>query len=114
MKQRVIYTERQPDVRYTKLSKTKANVIVNQFVEEEQMIVDPEKKLTQTMYVYMSNTFSVNPSNVTETDVKNKLSYYMNYEEEKEKTLEEEVMILKEENAFLSQCLMEMSEIVYA
>lgn len=114
MKQRVIYTERQPDVRYAKLSKTKANVIVNQFVEEEQMIVDPEKKLTQTMYVYMSNTFSVNPSNVTETDVKNKLSYYMNYEEEKEKTLEEEVMILKEENAFLSQCLMEMSEIVYA
>lgn len=114
MKQRVIYTERQPEVRYEKLSGTKANVIVNQFVEEEQMIVDPEKELTQTMYVYMSNTFSVNPSNVTETDVKNKLSYYMNYEEEKEKTLEEEVMILKEENAFLSQCLMEMSEIVYA
>lgn len=114
MKQRVIYTEKQPDVRYAQLSKTKANVIVNQFVEEEQMIVDPEKELIQTMYVYMSNTFSVNPSNVTETDVKNKLSYYMNYEEEKEKTLEEEVMILKEENAFLSQCLMEMSEIVYA
>ena len=114
MKQRVIYTEKQPDVRYAELSETKANVIVNQFVEEEQMIVDPEKELTQTMYVYMSNTFSVNPSNVTETDVKNKLSYYMNYEEEKEKTLEEEVMILKEENAFLFQCLMEMSEIVYA
>lgn len=114
MKQRTIYTEKQPDVRYQKLSETKADVIVNQFVEEEQMVVDPEKELMQTMYVYMSNTFSVNPSNITETDIKNKLSYYMNYEEEKEKTLEEEVKILKEENAFLSQCLMEMSEIVYA
>lgn len=114
MKQRVVYTEKQPDVRYQKLSETKADVIVNQFVEEEQMVVDPEKKMMQTMYVYMSNTFSVNPSAVTETDVKNKLTYYMNYEEEKEKTLEEEVMILKEENAFLSQCLLEMSEIVYA
>lgn len=114
MKQRTIYTEKQPDVRYQKLSETKADVIVNQFVEEEQMVVDPEKELMQTMYVYMSNTFSVNPSNITETDIKNKLSYYMNYEEEKEKTLEEEVKILKEENAFLSQCLMEMSEIVSA
>lgn len=114
MKQRVIYTEKQPDVRYQKVSENKADVIVNQFVEEEQMVVDPEKELMQTMYVYMSNTFSVNPANITETDIKNKLPYYMNYEEEKEKTLEEEVMILKEENAFLSQCLMEMSEIVYA
>lgn len=114
MKQRTIYTEIQPDVRYKKLSKTRADVIVNEFIDEEIMIIDPEEKIKQTMYVYMTNVFSVNPLTVTEDDVKSRLSYYMNYEEEKTKTLEEKVKILEEENAFLSQCLMEMSEIVYA
>lgn len=114
MKQRTIYTEKQPDVRYKKINEVRADVIVNKFVEEETMIVDAENETKQTMYVYETNILSVDPSMVTENDIKNKLSYYLNYEEEKEKTLEEEVKILKEENAFLSQCLMEMSEIVYA
>lgn len=114
MKQRTIYTEKQPDVRYKKLSNVRADVIVNKFVEEETMIVDAENETKQTMYVYETNIFSVDPAKITENDIKNKLSYYLNYEEEKEKILEEEVKILKEENAFLSQCLMEMSEIVYA
>ena len=114
MKQRTIYTEKQPDVRYKKLSEVRADVIVNKFVEEETMIVDAESVTKQTMYVYETNIFFVDPAKITESDIKNKLSYYLNYEEEKEKTLEEEVKILKEENAFLSQCLMEMSEIVYA
>lgn len=113
MKQRTIYTEKQPDVRYKKLSNVRADVIVNKFVEEETMIVDAENETKQTMYVYETNILSVDPMKITENDIKNKLSYYLNYEEEKEKTLEEEVKILKEENAFLSQCLMEMSEIVY-
>lgn len=114
MKQKTIYTEKQPDVRYKKINEVRADVIVNKFVGEETMIVDAENETKQTMYVYETNILSVDPSMVTENDIKNKLFYYLNYEEEKEKTLEEEVKILKEENAFLSQCLMEMSEIVYA
>lgn len=114
MKQRTIYTENQPDVRYKKINEVRADVIVNKFVGEETMIVDAENETKQTMYVYETNILSVDPMKITENDIKNKLSYYLNYEEEKEKTLEEEVKILKEENAFLSQCLMEMSEIVYA
>lgn len=114
MKQKTIYTEKQPDVRYKKINEVRADVIVNKFVGEETMIVDAENETKQTMYVYETNILSVDPMKITENDIKNKLSYYLNYEEEKEKTLEEEVKILKEENAFLSQCLMEMSEIVYA
>lgn len=114
MRQKALYTEKQPNVRYKKLNDTQADVIVNEFIKEEQIIVSPEENVTQTMYEYWSNIFSVNPSVVTEIDIKNKLPYYMNYEEEKEKTLKEEIKNLKEENAFLSQCLMEMSEIVYA
>ena len=81
MKQKALYTERQPDVRYQKLNDSK----------------------------YWTNTFNVNPSVVTETDIKNKLSYYLNYETEKEKTLEEKVKSLEENNKTLEQANAELT-----
>lgn len=48
----------------------KANVIVNKYIGEEKMIIDPEKGAKQIMYVYMTNVFSVDPNTVTETDIK--------------------------------------------
>ena len=114
MKQRAVYTERQPSVRYKKLNESRADVIVNKFLEEETMIIDPEKDTKQIMYAYSTNIFSVDPTKVTEEDIKSRVDFYLNYEEEKEKTMEEKVKKLEEENMFLSQCLMEMSEIVYA
>lgn len=109
MKQKALYTERQPDVRYQKLNDSKADVIVNEFIKEEQIMVNPEENITQTMYEYWTNTFNVNPSVVTETDIKNKLSYYLNYETEKEKTLEEKVKSLEENNKTLEQANAELT-----
>lgn len=109
MKQKALYTERQPDVRYQKLNDSRADVIVNEFIKEEQIVVNPEGHITQTMYEYWTNTFSVDPSMVTETDIKNKLSYYLSYEAEQEKTLEEKVKSLEENNKTLEQANAELT-----
>ena len=62
MKQKTMYTETQPDVRYTRVSESRADVIVNKYIGEEEMIVDPEKGVKQIMYAYMTNIFSVDPN----------------------------------------------------
>lgn len=58
MKQETLYTEKQPIVRYRKVSENKADVIVNKFIKEEQVIIEPEKNLKQTMYIYDKCFFS--------------------------------------------------------
>lgn len=102
MKQRVIYTEKQPDVRYTRVSESRADVIVNKYIGEEEMIIDPEKGVKQIMYAYMTNIFSVDPNTVAETDIKSNPDFYLNYEEEKEKDLSEKVAVLEEANMELT------------
>lgn len=102
MKQETLYTEKQPIVRYQKVSENKADVIVNKFIKEEQVIIEPEKNLKQTMYVYMTNVFSVNPFTVTEEDIQTKIDFYIDYEEEKEKTMQEKVLSLEQANQELA------------
>ena len=43
MKQKAMYTETQPDVRYSRVNGSRADVIVNKYIGEEEMIIDPEK-----------------------------------------------------------------------
>lgn len=102
MKQKTMYTEIQPDVRYTKISESRADVIVNKYIGEEEMIIDPETGAKQIMYAYMTNIFSAAPNMVTEADVKSNPDFYLNYEEEKEKDLPEKVAVLEEANMELT------------
>lgn len=102
MKQKTMYTETQPDVRYSRVNGRKADVIVNKYIGEEEMIIDPETGAKQIMYVYMTNIFSVDPNTVTEADVKSNPDIYLNYEEEKEKDLTEKVAVLEEANMELT------------
>ena len=102
MKQKAMYTEIQPDVRYSRVSKSRADVIVNKYIGEEEMIVDPEKGVKQIMYAYMTNIFSVDPNTVAETDIKSNPDFYLNYEEKKEKDLSEKVAVLEEANMELT------------
>lgn len=102
MKQKTMYTEMQPDVRYTKVSESRADVIVNKYIGEEEMIIDPETGAKQIMYAYTTNIFSVDPNTVTETDVESNPDFYLNYEEEKEKDLSEKVAVLEEANMELT------------
>ena len=102
MKQKTMYTETQPDVRYSRVNKSRADVIINKYIGEEEMIVDPEKGAKQIMYAYMTNIFSADPNMVTEADVKSNPDFYLNYEEEKEKDLSEKVAVLEETNMELT------------
>lgn len=102
MKQKTMYTEMQPDVRCTKVSESRADVIVNKYIGEEEMIIDPETGAKQIMYAYMTNIFSVDPNTVTEMDIKSNPDLYMDYEEEKEKDLTEKVAVLEEANMELT------------
>ena len=102
MKQKTMYTEMQPDVRYTVVNAFRADVIVNRYIGEETMIVDPETGAKQTMYAYMTNIFSVDPNTVTETDAKSNPDFYLDYEEEKEKDLPEKVAVLETANMELA------------
>ena len=47
MKQKTMYTETQPDVRYTRVSESRADVIVNKYIGEEEK----EKDLTEKVAV---------------------------------------------------------------
>lgn len=102
MKQKTMYTESQPDVRYSRVNESRADVIVNKYIGEEEMIIDPETGVKQIMYAYMTNIFSVDPNMVTEADVKSNPDFYLNYEEEKEKDLSEKVAVLEEANMELT------------
>lgn len=102
MKQKAIYTETQPDVRYSRVNGSRADVIVNKYIGEEEMIIDLEKGVKQIMYAYMTNIFSVDPNTVTEADIKSNPDLYLNYEEEKEKDLTEKVAVLEEANMELT------------
>lgn len=102
MKQKAMYTEMQPDVRYTRVNGSRADVIVNKYIGEEEMIIDPETGAKQIMYAYTTNIFSVDPNTVTETDVESNPDFYLDYEEEKEKDLSEKVAVLKEANMELT------------
>lgn len=97
-----MYTDMQPDVRYTVVNASRADVIVNHYIGEETMVIDPETGEMQTMYAYTTNIFSVDPNIVTETDVKSNPDFYINYEEEKEKNLSEKVAVLETANMELT------------
>ena len=97
-----MYTEIQPDVRYTVVNASGADVIVNRYIGEETMIVDPETGAKQTMYAYMTNIFSTDPNTVTKTDVESNPDFYLSYEEEKEKDLSEKVAVLETANMELT------------
>ena len=102
MKQKTMYTEIQPDVRYSRVNESRADVIVNKYIGEEEMVIDPETGVKQIMYAYTTNIFSVDPKSVAETDIKSNPDFYLNYEEEKEKDLSEKVAVLEEANMELT------------
>ena len=102
MKQKAMYTEMQPDVRYSRVNESRADVIVNKYISKEEMIIDPKTGAKQTMYAYMTNIFSVDPNTVTEMDIKSNPDLYLGYEEEKEKDLTEKVAVLEEANMELT------------
>lgn len=112
MRQKAHYTEEQPLVLYQLVNSARADVIVNVFAGEEEMLIDPEGK-TQTMFAYETNSFSVNPNEVTKEMVENDIKKHLDYEKTEVETLEQKVYRLEEENKLLTECIVELSEVVF-
>lgn len=64
-------------------------------------------------YEYKMNEFRVDSKEVTQEMVMSNPQKYIDYISEKDKTIEDIINELKEQNDTLTQCVLEMSEVVY-
>ena len=67
-----------PEYEYTNTG-ILAYVRINTFIKTET-IVDDDTKESYKDYIYDTNSFTVNPAEITEDDIKNNISYYKYYE----------------------------------
>lgn len=76
--------------------------IPSDYTQTQKDVNELKENIRQTMYAYMTNVFSVNPFAVTEEDIQTKIDFYIDYEEEKEKTMQEKVLSLEQANQELA------------
>ncbi len=122
------FTEKQPQVLWRPLSDGKVDVTIcineKQVTEEYQENVGGElggiadlsqspKTMKQVLYEYDFNQFRELQTNVDENDIRTNPRKYLNYIPEKEKSLEETVQKQAGQIQMLTECLLEMSEMVY-
>ena len=87
-------------------------------VEEPVEIFDPNTgelstTVTRTMYEYDYCEILETIGAIDHTDLIENPSNYLDYTPVKEKTLEEKVKILEEQNDMLTNCILDMTEIIY-
>lgn len=122
------FTEKQPQVLWRPLPDGKVDVTIcineKQVTEEYQESVGGElggiadlshspKTMKQVLYEYDFNQFRELQTNVDENDIRTNPRKYLNYIPEKEKSLEEAVQEQAGQIQMLTECLLEMSEMVY-
>lgn len=64
-------------------------------------------------YEYKMNEFRVDSKEITQDMIMANPQEYINYIPEKDKSVEDVINELKEQNDMLTQCVLEMSEMVY-
>lgn len=82
---------------------------ITQTVEKEQEVTH-----TETYWEYDFHQFREKAENISQDKVLSKPENYLDYEPVPEKTLEQTVAEQNEQIRKLTECLMEMSEAVYA
>lgn len=97
-------------------------IYLNEAVKEEVEINYPEsvneENVKHTVYYYDYAEFCEKKENLDLEDLKAHPEKYLDYvpkvtEDPKPKTLEEQIQDLKDQNDMLTQCVLEMSELVY-
>lgn len=98
---KVIFSERQPDYRYMPLGNGMADVFIYKFVEEHH---SESEEGEDTSFIYEFNEFRVNEDEITEEMISENPLDYLDYSNEVEDvTLEERVNTI--ENYLLEQIL---------
>ena len=105
------FTTEQPAVSWQPLDNGMVDV-----TEENQQMVEKEQYITvtDTFWEYDFHQFREKAENVNREAVEKNPEKYLEYEPQKEKTLEQKVQEQEETIRMLTSCLLEMSEAVYA
>lgn len=110
----------QPTVRWQPLDKGKVDVTIclngQEVTEEITQTVEKEQEVThtETYWEYDFHQFREKAKNISQEKVLSTPEKYLGYEPVPEKTLQQTVAEQEEQIRMLTECLMEMSEAVYA
>lgn len=103
------FSEQQPKVNIvTKGDKDFFFICLN-----EELINEQYEDKNYPYYQYDYNEIVEDAGKIDHDDITEHTEKYLYYTQEAEKTLEEQVAELKESNEMLTQCIIEMSELVY-
>lgn len=114
------FTEEQPAVRWQPLDTGMVDVSIclnGEEVTEEitQMVEkDQSETVTETYWEYDFHQFREKAENIDQTTVESNPEKYLDYVPVTEKTIEERLAEQEANNRMLTECLLEMSETVYA
>lgn len=114
------FTTEQPAVSWQPLDNGMVDVSIclngQEITEEHQQMVEKEQytTVTETFLEYDFHQFREKAENVNREAVEKNPEKYLDYEPQKEKTLERRVKDQEETIEMLTSCLLEMSEVVYA
>lgn len=114
------FTTEQPAVSWQPLDNGMVDVTIclngKQVTEESTQMVekDVEKTTTETYWEYDFNQIREKAENINQADVEAHPEKYLDYTPQKEKNLEEIVQEQAEQIQMLTDCLLEVSETVYA
>ena len=114
------FTTEQPAVSWQPLDNGMVDVTIclngQEVTEENQQMVEKEQYITvtDTFWEYDFHQFREKAENVNREAVEKNPEKYLEYELQKEKTLEQKVQEQEETIRMLKSCLLEMSVAVYA
>lgn len=114
------FTEKQPAVRWQPLNDGMVDVTIclhgQEITEENTQMVGKEQYITvtDTFWEYDFHQFREKAESISQEAVEKNPEKYLKYQPQPEKTLEEKLQEQDENIRMLTECLLEMSEAVYA
>lgn len=114
------FTTEQPAVSWQLLDNGMVDVTIclngQEITEENQQMVEKEQHIAtaDTFWEYDFRQFREKVENINRDAVEKNPEKYLEYEPQKEKTLEQKLQEQEETIKMLTSCLLEMSEAVYA
>lgn len=114
------FTTEQPVFSWQPLDNGMVDVTIclngKEVTEENQQMLEKEQYITvtDTFWEYDFHQFREKTENINRESVEKNPEKYLEYEPQKEKTLEQKVQEQEKTIKMLTSCLLEMSEAVYA
>lgn len=106
--QRIVTTQKLPKIEVMPRRNGTNDVFLARYIGEA---VSEMEGFEQTEYEYDFNELHL-PASITQAEIEEAFDYYLELEPKVENT-EDKVKRLEEENKFLTECIIELSEVIY-